>query len=90
MIVLDRENLFARGWSHAVSTTNDVAELDAFRRLVGAPAAALQLGNRRWPHLDLRDEPRRRALAMDGVVVVERTADLIRYIRAVRAITSRA
>lgn len=90
MIVIDRENLFARGWSHAVSTTNDIAELDSFRRLVGAPPAALQLGNPRWPHLDLRDEARRRALAMDGVVVVERTPDLVRYIRAIRAITSRA
>ena len=89
MIVIDRENLFARGWSHAVSTTNDIAELNAFRLRVGAPSAALQLDNPRWPHLDLRDEPRVRALEMDGVVVVERTSDLIRYIRAIRAITSR-
>lgn len=53
MIVMDRENLLAKGWSHVVSTTNDVGELDAFRLRVGAPAAALQLANPRWPHLDL-------------------------------------
>ena len=90
MIVIDRENLFARGWSHAVSTTNDIAELEEFRRRVGAPPGALQLENPRWPHLDLRDEARERALAAEGVVVVERTHDLIRYIRAIRGITSRA
>ena len=89
MIVMDRENLFARGWSHVASTTDDVAELEAFRIRVGAPLAALQLGNRRWPHLDLRGEPRETALAIADVVV-ERSADLVRYIRAVRAVTSRA
>lgn len=88
MIVMDRENLFARGWSHVVSTTDDVGELEAFRIRVGAPPAALQLGNPRWPHLDLRGEPRETALATADVVV-ERSADLVRYIRAVRAVTSR-
>lgn len=88
MIVMDRENLFARGWSHVVSSTDDVAELEAFRLRVGAPAAALQLKNRRWPHLDLRDEPRDLALLLADVVV-ERSSDLVRYIRALRAVTSR-
>jgi hypothetical protein len=90
MIVMDRENLFARGWSHVVSTRNDVDELEAFRMLVGAPPQALQLGNRKWPHLDLRGEPRRVALETPGIVVVERSADLIRYVRAHRGLTSRA
>lgn len=81
---MDRENLLARGWSHVVSTTDDVAELEAFRLRVGAPAAALQLTNPRWPHLDLRSEPRERALALGDIVIVERTSDLIRYVRAVR------
>ncbi len=84
MIVMDRENLLARGWSHVVSTTNDVGELEAFRTRVGAPAAALQLGNPRWPHLDLRGEPRERALALGDIVIVERTSDLIRYVRRAR------
>jgi hypothetical protein len=84
VIVMDRENLLARGWSHVVSTTSDVAELDAFRIRVGAPAAALQLTNPRWPHLDLRGEPRESALALGDIVIVERTSDLIRYVRAVR------
>lgn len=81
---MDRENLLARGWSHVVSTTDDVAELEAFRLRVGAPAAALQLTNPRWPHLDLRGEPRERALALGDIVIVERTSDLIRYVRAER------
>jgi hypothetical protein len=89
MIVMDRENLFARGWSHVVSSTGDVAELEAFRVRVGAPPAALQLGNPRWPHLDLRGPPRDTALELADVVV-ERSADLVRYIRALRAVTSRA
>ena len=84
MIVMDRENLLARGWSHVVSTTNDVAELEAFRARVCAPRAALQLGNARWPHLDLRGEPRELALACTDIVLVERTSDLIRYVRAAR------
>jgi hypothetical protein len=89
MIVMDRENLFARGWSHVVSSSGDVAELEAFRIRVGAPPAALQLGNPRWPHLDLRGAPRDMALELADVVV-ERSADLVRYIRALRAVTSRA
>jgi hypothetical protein len=84
VIVMDRENLLARGWSHVVSTTSDVAELEAFRLRVGAPAAALQLTNPRWPLLDLRGEPRELALALADIVIVERSSDLIRYVRAVR------
>ena len=82
MIVMDRENLWAKGWSHVLSTTNDVAELREFCRRVGAPAAALQLGNRRWPHLDLKLEPRDRALASPGVRVFERTSDMLRFLKA--------
>lgn len=76
---MDRENIFARGWSHVLSTTNDVAELQAFARRVGAPAQALHLGNR-WPHLDLKLLPRERALAMPEVRVFERTADMLRFL----------
>lgn len=78
---MDRENLFARGWSHVLSTTGDVAELEAFRRRVGAPAAALQLGNARWPHLDLRDGPRALALADPDVRVFEDSRELVRFVR---------
>jgi hypothetical protein len=82
VIVMDRENLWARGWSHVLSTTNDIDELQAFCREVGAPAAALQLSNPRWPHLDLKLEPRDLALACPRVRVFERTADMIRYLRS--------
>lgn len=81
MIVMDRENLYAPGWSHVLSTTNDLAELDAFRRRVRAPREALHLGNRRWPHLDLKLEPRARALADPEVRVFERTGEMLRFLR---------
>ena len=82
MIVMDRENLSAPGWSHVLSTTNDIAELDRFRERVGAPPSALQLGNRRWPHLNLKLEPRERALADPDVRVFDRTADMLRFLKA--------
>ena len=70
----------AKGWSHAVSTTNDLEELDRFRIRVGAPPQALHLGNR--PHLDLKLEPRERALGDPEVRVFERTTDMLRYLQA--------
>ncbi len=83
MIVMDRENLHAPGWSHVLSTTDDLEELDAFRVRVGAPRQALHLG--RWRHLDLKLEPRERALAAPEVRVFERTSDMLRYLKALRA-----
>ena len=80
MIVMDRENLYAPGWSHVLSTANDLAELEAFRIRVGAPPQALHLGNPRWPHLDLKLEPRELALAAPDVRVFERTSDMLRYL----------
>jgi hypothetical protein len=84
VIVMDRENLWAPGWSHVLSTTNDIGELEAFRERVEAPPQALQLSNRRWPHLDLKLEPRTRALADPAVRVFERTADMLRFLQAVQ------
>jgi hypothetical protein len=81
MIVMDRENLYAPGWSHVLSTGNDVEELESFRKRVGAPPEALHLGNRRWPHLDLKLEPRERALTSPEVRVFARTSDMIRFLR---------
>jgi hypothetical protein len=81
MIVMDRENIWARGWSHVLSTTNDMDELRAFCLRVGAPAAALQLDNRRWPHLDLKLLPRQLALACPDVRVFERTSDMLRFLK---------
>ena len=82
MIVMDRENIWARGWSHVLSTTNDVDELRAFCLMVGAPPAALQLDNPRWPHLDLKLLPRQLALACPDVRVFERTSDMLRFLKA--------
>jgi hypothetical protein len=81
VIVMDQENLYAPGWSHVLSTTNDLAELDGFRVKVGAPPEALHLGNRRWPHLDLKLAPRELALASPEVRVFARTSDMLRYLR---------
>jgi len=83
VIVMDRENLHAPGWSHVLSTTDDLDELDAFRVRVGAPRQALHLG--RWPHLDLEVEPRDRALVAPEVRVFERTSDMLRYLKSLRA-----
>jgi len=80
---MDRENLHAPGWSHVLSTTDDLDELDAFRLRVGAPRQALHLG--RWPHLDLKLEPRDRALVAPEVRVFERTSDMLRYLKSLRA-----
>ena len=84
MIVMDRENLFARGWSHVLSTENSVMELRAFCVRVGAPAAALHLGSR-WPHLDLKLHPRELALACPDVRVFERTSEMLRFLRDIAA-----
>jgi hypothetical protein len=81
VIVMDRENLRARGWSHVLSTTNDVGELREFCTRVGAPPSALHLRNRRWPHLDLKLLPRERALACSDVRVFERTSDMLRFLK---------
>ena len=78
---MDRNNLTAPGWSHVLSTSNDVAELERFRERVGAPPQALQLGNRRYPHLDLKLEPRARALEDPTVRVFERTKDMLRFVK---------
>jgi hypothetical protein len=84
VIVMDRENRSARGWSHVLSTGNDLEELERFRIRVGAPPQALHLGNRRWPHLDLKLEPRDRALADPEVRVFERTSEMLRFLKALR------
>jgi hypothetical protein len=81
---MDRQNALAPGWSHALSDTNDRAELDAFRARVGAPRQAFHLRGRR-PHLDLKGEPRELALVQPDVMVFDRTRDLLRHLKAVAA-----
>jgi hypothetical protein len=80
VIVMDRENLMARGWSHVLSTTNDIDELCDFAERMGAPPSALHLSSR-WPHLDLKLLPRERALASAEVRVFERTSDMLRFLK---------
>lgn len=84
---MDRENLYAPGWSHVLSTTNDLAELTAFCERVGAPPIALHLGNRRWPHLDIKLLPRERALASPDVQVFDRTSDMLRFVKSIQRVS---
>jgi hypothetical protein len=79
MLLMDRVNLLAPGWSHVVSTTDDMAELNALRIRIGAPLPALEHKGKR-PHLDLKLEPRERALADPEVRVFETTRELLRYL----------
>lgn len=81
---MDRVNALVPGWSHVLSTSNDLAELDAFRIRVGAPRQAFHLRGRR-PHLDLKDAPRELALVQPDVRVFERTSDLLRFLRMLKA-----
>ena len=83
MLLMDRNNLLAPGWSHVVSTTDDVAELEALRVRVGAPPPALEHKGRR-PHLDLKWEARERALVDPAVTVFETTRELLRYLKGTK------
>jgi len=76
MLLMDRENLYKPGWSHVLSTSNDLLELEVLRIRVGAPRQAFHLSDGR-PHLDLKLEPRERALAAPGVRVVATTRELL-------------
>ena len=78
MLLMDRDNLMVPGWSHVLSSTNDLAELDALRERVGAPRRAFHLRDGR-PHLDLKLEARDRALADPAVRVFPSTRDLLRF-----------
>ena len=80
MLLMDRDNLLAPGWSHVVSTTNDLAELEALRIRVGAPPPAFSHKGRR-PHLDLKWEARERALVDPEVRVFETTRELLRFLQ---------
>lgn len=81
MLLMDRENLFVPGYSHVMSSTNDIAELEALRLRVGAPRQALDWRGSR-PHLDLKLEARQRALHDPAVQVFETSRDLLRAWRA--------
>ena len=83
MLLMDRENLLARGWSHVVSTTDDVTELEALRIRVGAPPPAMSHTGRR-PHLDLKWEARDRALLDPAVTVFATTRELLAFLNSVR------
>lgn len=78
MLLMDRENLLVPGWSHVLSSSNDLAELEVLRARVGAPPRALHFRDHR-PHLDLKLVPRELALVDPEVRVFESTRELIRF-----------
>lgn len=80
MLLMDRENLMVPGYSHVLSSRNDIGELEELRLRVGAPPRALHLRDGR-PHLDLKLEPRERALADPAVRVFPSTRALVAFWR---------
>lgn len=80
MLLMDRENLLVPGWSHVLSSSNDVAELDSLRVRVGAPPRALHWRDHR-PHLDLKLWARDLALVDPEVRVFESTRELLVFWR---------
>jgi hypothetical protein len=78
MLLMDRENLLVPGYSHVLSSGNDVGELEELRMRVGAPPRALHLRAER-PHLDLKLGPRELALSDPGVRVFRTTRELILF-----------
>jgi hypothetical protein len=78
MLLMDRVNLLVPGYSHVLSSGNDIGELEELRVRVGAPPRALHLREAR-PHLDLKLEPRERALVDPSVRVFESTRELIQF-----------
>jgi hypothetical protein len=83
MLLMDRENLLVPGYSHVLSSGNDIGELEEFRLRVGAPPRALHFRDGR-PHLDLKLHPRQLALTDPAVRVFETTRELIRNWRRCR------
>ncbi len=81
MLLMDRENLMVPGYSHVLSSRNDIGELEELRLRVGAPPRALHLRDGR-PHLDLKLEPRELALVDPEVRVFESTRALVAFWRA--------
>ena len=86
MLIMDRENLHAPGWSHVLSTTNNLEELEAFRVRLGVPPGALHLKNPARPHLDLKLAPRDQALLDPEVRVFESTRELVRFWNQARSL----
>lgn len=77
MLLMDRENLLVPGWSHVLSSSNDIGELEAFRIRLGAPPGALHIRDGR-PHLDLKLWARELALLDPAVQVFPTTKALLR------------
>lgn len=81
MLLMDRHNLLVPGWSHVLSSSNDIGELEAYRIKLGIPPRALHLRDGR-PHLDLKLWARDLALADPEVQVFETTRELIKAWRS--------
>lgn len=77
MLLMDRENLMVPGWSHVLSSSNDLAELERLRFRLGIPARAIHHRDGR-PHLDLKLWARDLALHDPEVTVYATTRELLK------------
>jgi hypothetical protein len=77
MLLMDRENLMVPGWSHVLSSTNDLAELEALCLRLGVPRRAIHLRPGR-PHVDLKLWARDLALHDPAIRVFATTRELLK------------
>ena len=81
---MDRENLMVPGWSHVLSSTNDLAELEALCLRLGVPKRAIHhSGNR--PHVDLKLWARDLAMHDPEITVYETTRELLKAWKRLQA-----
>lgn len=76
MLLMDRENLMVPGWSHVLSSTNDLAELEALCLRLGIPRRAIHHRPGR-PHVDLKLWARDMALHDPDIRVFDTTRELL-------------
>jgi hypothetical protein len=77
MLLMDRENLMVPGWSHVLSSSNDLAELEALCLRLGVPKRAIHHRPGR-PHVDLKLWARDMALHDPEIRVFDSTRDLLK------------
>lgn len=82
MILIDRKNNVNPKWSHVLSDTDNIEELEAFRVRIGAPKSSGQY-RKKPPHLDVWGGPKQRALAAADKVF-DTTLALMRWRRSNR------
>lgn len=78
MLMMDRENLLVPGWSHVLSSTNDLAELEALCHQLGVPRRAIHHRHGERPHVDLKLWARDIAMHDPAITVYPTTRELLK------------